>query len=105
MKHVGAIVALAGLFASTAVVAAVPQGRESVSIAVTAAGLDLATPQGVAQLRARVGRAVAQACNPGDRLKADMTPDWQCRREMAAGAEPVVAQLVAQSSARSAHSR
>lgn len=101
MKHVGAILALAGLFASTAVVAAVPQGRESVSIAVTAAGLDLATPQGVAQLRARVGRAVAQACNPGDRLKADLSPDWQCRREMAVSYEPAISQMVVRASTRS----
>lgn len=103
MKIVGAAIAAAGLFVSTAAVANVRDdqmtvsvtrpaegGRERVDLQVSTEGLNLATVQGAAKLRQRVTRAIAAACNPGDRLDADLAPDFQCRREMAASAEPAL---------------
>jgi len=51
------------------------------------ANVDASNPAGVIALRNKATRAIEQACNPGDRLNADMAPDWQCRQEMAANLE------------------
>ncbi|MBT2133014.1 UrcA family protein [Croceibacterium sp. LX-88] len=103
MKIVGAAIAAAGLLVSTAAIANVRDdqmsvsvsrpaegGREQVALQVSTEGLNLATVDGTAKLRKRVSRAIALACNPGDRLDADLAPDFQCRREMAASAEPAL---------------
>ena len=95
MKYLGAAVAAACLFASAAVSAEAPQGRENVSINVSSADLDLTTPNGVAQLQGRIDKAIAAACNPGDRVGADMSPDYKCRREMAANVQPTMQQIAA----------
>lgn len=65
-------------------------GRERVALQVSTEGLNLAAPAGVAKLRKRLERAIAYACNPGDRLDADLSPDYQCRQEMATSAEPAL---------------
>ena len=95
MKYIGAAVAAACLFASAAVSAEAPQGRENVSINVSSADLDLTTPQGVAQLQSRIDKAIAAACNPGDRIGADLSPDYKCRREMAANVQSTMQQIAA----------
>jgi UrcA family protein len=95
MKYLGAAVAAACLFASAAVSAEAPQGRENVSINVSSADLDLTTPDGVAQLQGRIDKAIAAACNPGDRIGADLSPDYKCRREMAANVQPTMQQIAA----------
>jgi UrcA family protein len=101
MKYLYAAIAAVGLFASgTAASAATSQNREAVSISVVTAGLDLGSEQDVGKLRTRVSRAIALACNPGDRLNADMSPDYQCRREMAANAAPQLNQLLRSVSAQ-----
>ena len=41
-----------------------------------------------------VARQIAAACNPGNRIGADLSPDYRCRREMTASIEPKVRQLV-----------
>jgi len=92
MKYVGAALAAASLFASPAI-SAVPQGREKVTISVSTEGLNLSSVEGVQRLRDRVDRAIAKACNPGDRLDADMSPDFQCRREMASSVLPTLAKI------------
>jgi UrcA family protein len=99
MKHFGAALAVAGLFATPALSAEVLRGREPVSINVSTDGLDLTTQQGVRRLQVRMDRAIAAACNPGERLNADMSPDFRCRREMAADAWPTIQQLTARASA------
>jgi UrcA family protein len=68
--------------------------REKISLPVTAAGVDFADPEAVARFRADAARQIAAACNPGDRIGADLAPDFKCRREMAASIEPKVKQLV-----------
>lgn len=68
--------------------------REQVSVRVITSDLDLSNPADVAQLRSRVSQAVAAVCNPGDRLNADIAPDWQCRQEMSANGEAKVAALI-----------
>ena len=87
---------------TTALVAAcllaVPAGlsakdREPVSVRVSAQGVDFSNPQSVEQFRSRVSQEIAAACNPGDRVGADMTPDFQCRKEMASHFAPALDQL------------
>lgn len=56
--------------------------REAVAIRVSAEGLDLATRAGLSTLQRRTARAIAVACNPGERLKTRYGPDWQCRNEL-----------------------
>jgi UrcA family protein len=88
MKYWSAALAAVGLLVVPALAsAATSQKREQVSVAVQSSDLDLGRPENVAKLRDRVSRAIAQTCNPGDRLNADLRPDWQCRREMGANAE------------------
>jgi UrcA family protein len=93
MNYVGAALAAACLFASTAVSAEAP--REQVSIAVASSDLDLNSTAGVAKLQTRVNKAIAAACNPGDRVGADLAPDYKCRREMAANVQPTMVQIAA----------
>ncbi|MBW8754103.1 MAG: UrcA family protein [Sphingomonadales bacterium] len=95
MKYIGAALAAACLFASAAVSAEAPAGREQVSINVSSADLDLTTTDGVAKLQNRLDKAIAAACNPGDRVGADLSPDYKCRREMAANVQPTMQQIAA----------
>jgi UrcA family protein len=74
--------------------AAFAGARENVSLNVSASGVNFASPEAVAKYRADVQRQIAAVCNPGDRVGADMAPDFKCRREMAASMEPKVRQLV-----------
>lgn len=67
--------------------------REAVTLQVSAQDVDFANPEAVAQFRRNVERQINEACNPGDRVGADMKPDFKCRREMAANLEPTVTQL------------
>ena len=48
---------------------------------------DVNDPAAAIAVRSQATKAIEQACNPGDRLNADMSPDWQCRAEMAANLE------------------
>jgi UrcA family protein len=98
MKYIAVALAAAGLFATSAFAADAPQGREAVSIQVSTAGLDMTTMAGVEKFRDRVEKAVAAACNPGDRVGADLSPDFRCRREMAANVQPTIQQMAARAS-------
>ncbi|HEX7858121.1 MAG TPA: UrcA family protein [Sphingobium sp.] len=96
MKHLSAAIAVAGLLAAPAVAQAESsQKREPVSVTVVTRDLDLSRPENIARLRERMARAIAVACNPGNRLHADMKPDWQCRTEMGANAEVAMNRLLA----------
>jgi UrcA family protein len=94
MKSLNAALAAACLFAApTTAIAATSQGGDGVEIVapaptqrVSTAGLDLRDPQNLERFRTRVTRAIETACNPGNRINADLSPDWQCRREMGASA-------------------
>ena len=86
-----ALVAVAALAGSSAALA---NGREQVSLSVRAQNVDFANPAAVARFRDEAARAIEVACNPGDRVGADLAPDFKCRREMAASIEPKVNQLV-----------
>ncbi|MBC2669745.1 UrcA family protein [Novosphingobium piscinae] len=86
-----ALVAVALLAGSSAALAG---GREKVSLPVVANGVDFANPESVAKFRSAAARQIAAACNPGDRIGADLSPDFKCRREMSASIEPKVRQLV-----------
>jgi len=86
-----ALVAVAALAGSSAALA---NGREQVSLSVRAQNVDFANPAAVARFREEAARAIEVACNPGDRVGADLAPDFKCRREMAASIEPKVNQLV-----------
>lgn len=92
MKILPAAFVAATLLAGSSAVHA--DAREKVSLPVTAAGVDFADPEAVARFRAAAARQIAAACNPDDRVGADLSPDFKCRREMAASIEPKVRQLV-----------
>ena len=100
MKHFYAAGALVALLVGVPAIASAPEGRESVAVKVQTSDIDLSNPAAIDKARARLDRAIAAACNPGDRLNADLSPDWQCRREMAASAEPAMQQLAARAQAQ-----
>jgi UrcA family protein len=91
MKSLGIAMLAAGLLAGGS--AATAAGRESVSLKVDAASVNFADPAAVAALRRDVARQIEAACNPGDRIDADMKPDFKCRRELAATLDPTLTQL------------
>ena len=91
MKSLGIAMIAAGLLAGAS--AATAAERESVSLKVDTADVNFADPASVAALRREVERQIEEACNPGDRVKADMKPDFKCRREMAANLDPTLTQL------------
>lgn len=88
MQKFALALAAVGFLATSAVAMAETNAekREQITATVSTAGLDLSTPEGRDRLHDRLSRAIAVACNPGDRLNADMSPDWQCRKEMNASA-------------------
>lgn len=92
MKTLAVALAATGLLVAPSM--AMAGEREQVAVRVATADLDLSNPADVAQLRSRMNQAIAAVCNPGDRLNADMKPDWQCRQEMGANGEAKVAALV-----------
>ncbi|MET0238646.1 MAG: UrcA family protein [Sphingobium sp.] len=95
MKHLNAAIAAISVLAAPAIAsAATPNHREPVSVAVSAQGLDLSRPEHIDSMRKRVARAISEACNPGDRLSADNSPDWQCRQEMRANAETAMNRMI-----------
>ncbi|MDE2404742.1 MAG: UrcA family protein [Sphingomonadales bacterium] len=94
---------------ATALVAAcllaVPTGasardREPVSVRVSTQGVDFANPRSVDAFRTRMASAIAEVCNPGDRIGADMMPDFKCRREMTGKASPEITRMAAAASHR-----
>lgn len=87
-----------GLLTASATAFAAP--RENLQLKVSTAGVDFADPASVAAFRREVDRQIAQACNPGDRVNADVTPDFKCRAEMAASLEPTVKQLAMRATSR-----
>jgi UrcA family protein len=91
MKSLAIAMIAAGLLAGAS--AATAAERESVSLKVDAADVNFADPASVAALRRQVERQIEEACNPGDRVNADMKPDFKCRREMAANLDPTLTQL------------
>lgn len=92
MKTVCTALAAVILLAGSSAAFAGP--RENVALNVKATGVDFASPEAVAKFRNDLARKIEVACNPGDRIGADLTPDFRCRREMAASMEPKVRQLV-----------
>ena len=78
---------------AAALICATAAERESVSLKVDAAQVDFADPASVAELRRQAERKIEEACNPGDRVGADMKPDFRCRREMAANLDPTLYRL------------
>ena len=91
MKSLAIAMIAAGLLAGAS--AATAAERESVALKVDTSGVNFADPAAVASLRRQVERQIEQACNPGDRVDADMKPDFKCRREMAANLDPTLTQL------------
>lgn len=92
MKTISAALVAATLLAASS--AAHAGAREQVSLALQSTQVNFANPASVAQFRKDLDRQIAAACNPGDRLGADLSPDFKCRREMTASAEPRVQALV-----------
>jgi len=74
------------------------EGREQVAFKVNTDGVDFADANSVAAFRRDLGRQINEACNPGDRLKADLSPDFTCRSQMVASAEPAIIKRIIQAS-------
>jgi UrcA family protein len=91
MKFFGIALFAAGLMVGAS--PAVAAEREHVALEVPATGVNFADPTSVAALRRQAERQIAAVCNPGDRVGADMKPDFKCRREMAANLDPTLYQL------------
>lgn len=89
-----AFVAVSLLAGSTGAFA---KARENVQVRVSTAGINFNDAESVAKFRTRVAKAVAVACNPGDRVNADMAPDFACRKSMAQVSETQIAALQAKS--------
>ena len=98
MKSLAIAIIAAGLLAGAS--AATAAEREPVALKVDTAGVNFADPASVAELRRQVARQIEEACNPGDRVDADMKPDFKCRREMAANLDPTLYQMAARATAR-----
>jgi UrcA family protein len=92
-----ALVATCLLVGATAASANV---RENVSLRISPVGVNFADAASVNAFRGRVAREIAQFCNPGDRIGADLSPDFQCRRELSARIEPTIAALVTSAGAK-----
>jgi UrcA family protein len=92
MIKLSVALATIGLLAAP-VAASADTPREKVAVRVSTAGLNLATPEGVAALRARTARAINEACSNSDRTGTSLSPDWQCRNELGSNADYQVAQL------------
>ena len=92
MKSLAIAMIAVGLLAGPAAAATAAE-REAVALKVETAGVDFADPASVAALRRQVERQIEQVCNPGDRVDADMKPDFACRRQMAANLDPTLTQL------------
>lgn len=93
-----ALVAAGLLFGSSAAMAA---EREHVSFKVSTAGVNFADPAAVAKFRKDVAREIERVCNPAERIEANLSPDFQCRREMTASLEPTVTRMTAAAMSRS----
>ena len=91
MKTISAAVAAACLLAVSA--GAYAKDVEQVSVRVSTEGVNFKDPASVEKFRHRVNRQIAAICNPGDRLDADITPDFACRRSMSGTAETRIAAL------------
>jgi len=94
MKYAPAVAGVVFLLAATPVLASPP--REDVSIMVSTKGIDLNDPRGVERLRNRVRQAIEKICSPADYAGGSISPDVQCRREMAANAAPTLERLALQ---------
>jgi UrcA family protein len=68
--------------------------RENVSLRISPVGVNFADAASVNAFRGRVAREIAQFCNPGDRIGADLAPDFRCRRELSARVEPAIAAMI-----------
>ena len=91
MKSLAIAMIAAGLLAGGS--AATAAEREPVALKIDTAGVNFADPASVAAFRRQIERQIEEACNPGDRVDADIKPDFKCRREMAANLNPTLTQL------------
>ncbi|HTN14671.1 MAG TPA: UrcA family protein [Sphingomonadaceae bacterium] len=98
MKAIGTIIIAAGMLAGAAGASAA--GREEVAFKINTADVNFADPVSVANFRRDVSKQIATVCNPGDRINADVTPDFKCRKEMTAALEPRIQYLVARATGR-----
>ncbi len=99
MKTICTALVAAGLLLGSS--AAMAADRESVSFKVSTAGVNFADPVAVAKFRNDIAREIERVCNPVDRVEVNLSPDFQCRREMAASIEPTVTRMTAAAMSRS----
>ena len=93
MKAIGIAILAAGILAGST--GAVASEREQVALKIDTASVNFADATSVNALRRDITRQIAGICNPGDRLDADLSPDFKCRNQMVASVEPTIQKLVA----------
>ena len=91
MKIVAAAFVAASLLAAPSVGFA--KARENVELRVSTAGVNFSDASSVAKFRSAVAKQIEAACNPGDRINADLSPDFACRNSMAQVSETRIAHL------------
>lgn len=98
MKAIGIAILAAGILAGST--GAFANEREQVALKIDTASVNFADAASVNAFRRDLSRQIADVCNPGNRLDADLSPDFKCRNEMAASIEPTIQKLVARASDR-----
>jgi UrcA family protein len=99
VKKLSAAVAAITLLAGPAFAGEPSAAGKPASIRVSTADLDLSQASGQEALRARVTKAVAEACNPSGVYYPDLTMDKACAREIAEKANMMMQQLAGQAAA------
>lgn len=91
MKIVAAAFIAASLLAGST--AGFAKARENVELRVSTQGVNFSDASSIAKFRSNVSKQIEAACNPGDRINADLSPDFACRNSMAQVSETRIAQL------------
>lgn len=91
MKIVAAAFVAASLLAAPS--AGFAKARENVELRVSTQGVNFSDASSVAKFRSNVAKQIEVACNPGDRVNADLMPDFACRNSLTQVSETRIAQL------------
>ncbi len=93
MKKVTIALVAAALSTSPALAGKGLFPTETVTIKVSASGLNLADARDIRELQARVDKAIAAACTPGGVYQAYQVADSQCISKMTSDSGQMVASL------------
>jgi UrcA family protein len=93
MKKLTIAMIAATLTASPALAGDIVAPPQSVTVKVSADGLNLTNARDVAQLQSRVEKAIVVACNPHTSLSVYLGPDRDCANKAMAAGQQIVAKM------------